>query len=82
MWTTNRTNTQKRKSAPSHIINGTNIQVVLRCRGRNEAELAADSPVILEATGRREVLLTTSNKVFTFDCVFDEMLPKFIFILK
>ncbi|CAO3623642.1 unnamed protein product [Cunninghamella echinulata] len=120
MWTTNRNNVQKRKSAPSNIIStsssssaakrqalsqlssgivrrkdhshsnsnnnnnnkGTNIQVVLRCRGRNEAELAADSPIILEATGRREVLLTISKKVFTFDSVFDEYATQIIFILK
>ncbi|ORX58671.1 kinesin-domain-containing protein [Hesseltinella vesiculosa] len=73
---TNGKHTSKRPSPGSsqHLYHdkGTNIQVVLRCRGRNEAELAADSPVILEPNGHREVLLTTNNRMFTFDRVFDQ----------
>ncbi|KAI9497617.1 P-loop containing nucleoside triphosphate hydrolase protein [Zychaea mexicana] len=51
---------------------GTNIQVVLRCRGRNEQEIAANSPVILEAKRRRDVVLrnTGKDKDYSFDRVF------------
>ncbi|CAO3600726.1 unnamed protein product [Absidia cylindrospora] len=68
-------NTSTRRSNVHHAYNsekGTNIQVVLRCRGRNESELAAESPVILEPLGHKDVLLTTTNKRFSFDCVFDQ----------
>ncbi|KAI8098726.1 kinesin-like protein KIF11-like protein [Halteromyces radiatus] len=63
-----------RRSDLQHLSNdkGTNIQVVLRCRGRNETELAAESPIILEPSGHKDVLLTTSNKRFSFDRVFDQ----------
>ncbi|KAI8069488.1 P-loop containing nucleoside triphosphate hydrolase protein [Gongronella butleri] len=64
--------TKRLNGTHQHHEKGTNIQVVLRCRGRNEAELAADSPVILEPSGHNEVLLTTSNRTFTFDRVFDQ----------
>ncbi|KAI9272783.1 P-loop containing nucleoside triphosphate hydrolase protein [Phascolomyces articulosus] len=51
---------------------GTNIQVVLRCRGRNEHEIAANSPVILEAKRRRDAVLrnTGKDKEYSFDRVF------------
>ncbi|ORZ08869.1 P-loop containing nucleoside triphosphate hydrolase protein [Absidia repens] len=68
-------NTSTRRSNAHNAYNsdkGTNIQVVLRCRGRNESELAAESPVILEPSGHKDVLLTTSNKRFSFDRVFDQ----------
>ncbi|KAI8332224.1 P-loop containing nucleoside triphosphate hydrolase protein [Chlamydoabsidia padenii] len=70
----NNGSTAIRQSNGHHIYSekGMNIQVVLRCRGRNEAELAAESPVILEPSGRKDVLLTTTNKKFSFDRVFDQ----------
>ncbi|KAJ8654209.1 hypothetical protein O0I10_010157 [Lichtheimia ornata] len=51
---------------------GTNIQVVLRCRGRNEQEIAANSPVIVEPKSKREVTLRLANKEssYSFDRVF------------
>lgn len=43
-------------------------------RGRNEQEIAANSPVIVEPlpSRRREVLLKTTNKVYSFDRVFGQ----------
>ncbi|CAG8541284.1 1549_t:CDS:10, partial [Acaulospora morrowiae] len=52
-----------------------NIQVVVRCRGRIEREIAANSPVIVK-TGSREVQVRTNpqdtlpHKNYTFDKVF------------
>ncbi|KAF7728115.1 kinesin-like protein Klp8 [Apophysomyces ossiformis] len=63
---------QKKLKKPT---DGTNIKVVVRCRGRNEREILADSPVILEPSPRnpnREVLVKTTNKLYSFDRLFDQ----------
>jgi kinesin family protein 11 len=58
---------------------GTNIQVVVRCRGRSEREVKENSPVVVTATGGlrgKEVTVSNgllppmSNKTYTFDRVF------------
>ncbi|CAG8525496.1 14441_t:CDS:10 [Funneliformis mosseae] len=49
-----------------------NIQVIVRCRGRIDREIAANAPVIIE-TNFREVQLKSPDKVlktYTFDRVF------------
>ncbi|KAL0078861.1 P-loop containing nucleoside triphosphate hydrolase protein [Phycomyces blakesleeanus] len=53
---------------------GTNIQVVLRCRGLNEHERALNSPVEVEVveSRKRNVRLKSSKKVYSFDHVFDD----------
>ncbi|KAI8097253.1 P-loop containing nucleoside triphosphate hydrolase protein [Halteromyces radiatus] len=58
---------------PNSEKEGTNIQVVLRCRGRNIQEIEANSPVIVEpvsSSRQRDVLIKTTNKVYSFDHVF------------
>ncbi|ORZ04348.1 P-loop containing nucleoside triphosphate hydrolase protein [Absidia repens] len=42
------------------------------CRGRNEHELSAESPIIVEPCNQTDILLTTTNKLFSFDRVFDQ----------
>jgi len=58
---------------------GTNIQVVVRCRGRSHQEVKENSPVVVTATGGlrgKEItvsngpLVPMSNKTYTFDRVF------------
>ena len=58
---------------------GTNIQVVVRCRGRSEREVRENSPVVVTATGGlrgKEITVSNglaspmSNKMYTFDRVF------------
>lgn len=58
---------------------GTNIQVVVRCRGRSEREVRENSAVVVTATGglRGNVITVSnglvppmSNKTYTFDRVF------------
>jgi kinesin family member 11 len=58
---------------------GTNIQVVVRCRGRSEREIKENSPVVVMATGGlhgKEITVLNglvppmSNKIYTFDRVF------------
>lgn len=58
---------------------GTNIQVVVRCRGRSEREVKENSPVVVTATGGlrgKEITVSNglvppmSNKTYTFDRVF------------
>jgi len=58
---------------------GTNIQVVVRCRGRSHQEVKENSPVIVTATGglrgkditvSNGPLIPMSNKTYTFDRVF------------
>lgn len=58
---------------------GTNIQVVVRCRGRSTQEVKENSPVVVTATGGlrgKEItvsngpLVPMSNKTYTFDRVF------------
>ncbi|CAO3597648.1 unnamed protein product [Absidia cylindrospora] len=68
------TNGVSKRSNTQHVDNdkGTNIQVVLRCRGRNENELSAESPIIVEPCNQKDILLTTTNKLFSFDRVFDQ----------
>ena len=57
----------------------TNIQVVVRCRGRSEREVKENSPVVVAATGGlrgKEITVSNglvpplSNKTYTFDRVF------------
>jgi kinesin family protein 11 len=57
----------------------TNIQVVVRCRGRSEREVKENSPVVVMATGGlrgKEITVSNglvpplSNKTYTFDRVF------------
>jgi len=58
---------------------GTNIQVVVRCRGRSQQEVKENSPVVVTATGGlrgKEITVSNgllppvSNKTYTFDRVF------------
>ena len=58
---------------------GTNIQVVVRCRGRSDREVKENSPVVVTATGGlrgKEITVSNglvppmSNKTYTFDRVF------------
>jgi len=58
---------------------GTNIQVVVRCRGRSEREVKENSPVVVTATGGlrgKEITVSNgllppmSNRTYTFDRVF------------
>ena len=58
---------------------GTNVQVVVRCRGRSEREIKENSPVVVAATGglrggeitvSNGLLPPMSNKIYTFDRVF------------
>jgi kinesin family member 11 len=58
---------------------GTNIQVVVRCRGRSPQEVKENSPVVVTATGGlrgKEITVSNglvppmSNKMYTFDRVF------------
>jgi kinesin family member 11 len=58
---------------------GTNIQVVVRCRGRSQQEVKENSPVVVTASGGlhgREITVSNglvpplSNKIYTFDRVF------------
>ena len=69
------------EEAPSVIVEskGTNIQVVVRCRGRSSQEVKENSPVVVFATGGlrgKEITVSNglvppiSNKMYTFDRVF------------
>ena len=69
------------EEAPSIVIDskGTNIQVVVRCRGRSQQEVKENSPVVVTATGGlrgKEITVSNgllppvSNKTYTFDRVF------------
>ena len=58
---------------------GTNIQVVVRCRGRSEREVKENSAVVVTAPGGlrgKEICVSNglippvSNKTYTFDRVF------------
>ncbi|CAG8581241.1 15539_t:CDS:2 [Acaulospora colombiana] len=70
---------RKRRRSNEHAVKegekAINIQVVVRCRGRIEREIAANSPVIVK-TAAREVQVRTNpqdtlpHKTYTFDRVF------------
>lgn len=52
---------------------GTNIQVVVRCRGRTQKEIADNIPVVVDAVSKtQEITLKTTNKTYTFDRVFGQ----------
>ncbi|KAI9287346.1 P-loop containing nucleoside triphosphate hydrolase protein [Umbelopsis sp. AD052] len=52
---------------------GTNIQVVVRCRGRTQREIAENIPVVVDAASNtQEITLKTTNKTYTFDRVFGQ----------
>ncbi|KAK5126795.1 hypothetical protein LTR85_009729 [Meristemomyces frigidus] len=74
-----KTRTPKRKAAPEHEDGGeeTNINVVVRCRGRNDREVRENSGVVVSTDGIRgkKVELSMgpsalSNKTYQFDKVF------------
>src|SRR5579862_6809835 len=72
---------QEYEEGPSMMVDskGTNIQVVVRCRGRSPQEVKENSPVVVTATGGlrgKEITVSNglvppmSNKTYTFDRVF------------
>ncbi|KAG2176238.1 hypothetical protein INT43_005472 [Umbelopsis isabellina] len=52
---------------------GTNIQVVVRCRGRTQKEIAEKIPVIVDAvTNSQDITVKMTNKTYHFDRVFGQ----------
>ncbi|KAM3588846.1 Kinesin-related motor protein [Umbelopsis sp. WA50703] len=52
---------------------GTNIQVVVRCRGRTQKEIAENIPVIVDAvTNSQDITVKMTNKTYHFDRVFGQ----------
>lgn len=61
------------------VVEETNINVVVRCRGRNEREVKENSAVVIQADGVRGKLLelkmgsnALSDKTYNFDRVFSQ----------
>lgn len=75
-----RNNTQPTKPPPTddadHLQSGSNIRVIVRCRGRNDREVKAKSVVVVEVTGEQDVAVRTGPpdqpvvKSFRVDRVF------------